>query len=127
MYFLFLLVALFFSTNLSAQKPILLCEKSTYNFGKIMEADGTVKHTFIIKNVGKLPLVLDYCTASCGCTDPTWTKKPIAPGKTGVVNVTFDPKDSEGVFLKTIWIYSNATKKATTLLIKGEVIPKGKK
>lgn len=125
--FLVFFIAIFVSTNICAQKPILLCQKSSHDFGKIEEVKGPVKHEFIIKNIGKAPLVIDYCSSSCGCTEPTWTKTPILPGKTGTVVATFDPKDYNGVFTKTIWVYNNAAKKATTLVIRGDVIARKKK
>ena len=110
-----------------AQKPLILCEKSTHDFGKIPEDGGSVVHTFIIKNVGKAPLLLTNAHASCGCTTPEWTKQPILPGKTGTVKVTFDPKGRPGVFTKTIAMSNNAMKKALTLIIRGNVIEKEEK
>lgn len=96
----------------------------TYNFGTIAEADGLASHTFIIKNKGNGPLVITRVTASCGCTQPEWTKSPIAPGKTGEVKVTYNPKGRPGPFYKTVSIFSNGKKGSYTLAIKGNVTPK---
>ncbi len=69
-------------------------------------------------------MVVSRVQASCGCTTPTWTKEPIEPGKKGSITVTYNPSGRPGVFTKTITVYSNATDEQTTLIIKGEVIPK---
>lgn len=125
--FFFFLFFSFVSLGIFAQRPLIICEKGTFNFGEIKEADGPVTHTFVIKNVGKAPLVIKNCTASCGCTTPVWTKTPIAPGKTGTVKVTYNPEDKPGSFAKSISVYSNATKFPLGLSIRGSVIPIDKK
>ena len=96
----------------------------TYSFGTIAEADGPASHTFEIENTGNIPLVITRVTASCGCTKPEWTREPIAPGKTGEVKVTYNPKGRPGPFFKTISVYSNGKKGSYTLAIKGNVTPK---
>jgi len=99
-------------------------DELTYNFGNISEADGPASHAFIIKNTGDAPLVITRVTASCGCAQPEWNKEPIAPGKTGELKVTFNPKGRPGPFHKTVSIYSNGKKGSYTLAIKGNVTPK---
>jgi len=99
-------------------------DELTYNFGNISEADGPASHAFTIKNTGDAPLVITRVTASCGCALPEWNKEPIAPGKTGQLKVTFNPKGRPGPFHKTVSIYSNGKKGSYTLAIKGNVTPK---
>lgn len=95
-----------------------------YNFGNIEEADGPASHVFTIKNTGNGPLVITRITASCGCTQPEWSKEPIPAGKTSDVKVTYNPKGRPGPFYKTISIYSNGNKGSFNLGIKGNVRPK---
>lgn len=95
--------------------------EDSYDFGNIKEADGKVSHTFTVKNDGNMPLVVTRVIASCGCTSPDWTKEPIAPGKTGEVMVTFDPKNRPGPFAKTVSIYSNGKKGSYAITIRGNV------
>ncbi|MDL2282038.1 DUF1573 domain-containing protein [Parabacteroides sp. OttesenSCG-928-G06] len=122
---LFVLFGVICITLAEAQNNALLTiEESTFNFGNINETDGPATHTFIIRNTGKKPLVVNKVTASCGCTRPEWSKEPIAAGKTGELKVTFDPKGRPGPFLKTISVYSNGNKGSYTLTIKGNVKPK---
>ena len=83
----FILCCIFlFTANIAAQNGAQISsDELTYNFGTIAEADGLASHTFVVKNTGDSPLVITRITASCGCTQPEWTKAPIAPGKTGNV------------------------------------------
>ena len=98
--------------------------ESVHDFGKIKEADGTVSHTFKVKNDGKTPLVITQVNPSCGCTSREWTKEPIAPGKTGDIKVTYDPEGRPVPFTKTISVLSNGYTGSYILTIKGEVEPK---
>ena len=119
------IVAIFFMTATWAQQNAkILSEELIYNFGTIAEADGFATHTFTIKNTGNAPLVITRITASCGCTRPEWTKAPIAPGKTGEVKITYNPKGRPGPFYKTISIFSNGKNGSYSLAIKGNVTPK---
>lgn len=122
----FILCCMFlFTTFMVAQnKAQISADELTYNFGTIAEADGPASHSFVIKNTGDGPLVITRITASCGCTQPEWTKEPIAPGKTGNVKVTYNPKGRPGPFYKTISIFSNGKKGSYSLAIKGNVTPK---
>ena len=123
--FLILACILFITNNMQAQNDAQInSDELIYNFGSIEEADGLASHIFTIKNTGNGPLVITRITASCGCTQPEWTKAPIAPGKTGDVKVTYNPKGRPGPFYKTISIYSNGKKGSFSLGIKGNVIPK---
>ncbi len=98
----------------------------TYDFGIIAEADGLASHSFTIQNTGKDPLVITRITASCGCTQPEWTKAPIEPGKTGSVKISYNPKGRPGPFHKSIAIHSNAKNGRMNLYVKGNVTPKSK-
>ena len=99
-------------------------DKAVHDYGTVAEEDGNIDCVFTVKNTGNAPLVISRVTASCGCTTPDWTKSPIAPGATGVVNVTYGTKGRPGPFSKTISLYTNADTKAKTLTIKGNVTPK---
>ena len=116
---------LFAISSISAQNNAQIsADELIYNFGTIGESDGLASHIFTIKNTGNGPLVITRITASCGCTQPEWSKEPIAPGKTGEVKVTYNPKGRPGPFYKTIAIYSNGKKGSFSIGIKGNVTPK---
>lgn len=120
---IFIFMAILLATGMmSAQdKAVISCDETTFDFGTIKEAAGSVSHTFKIKNAGVAPLVLTRVVASCGCTTPEWTKEPIAPGKTGDIKITYDPKDRPGPFTKPVSVYSNGKTGSFILTIRGEV------
>ncbi|MDR1981026.1 MAG: DUF1573 domain-containing protein [Tannerellaceae bacterium] len=107
----------------SAQEvAVMAIEETSYDFGEIKEAGEKVSHTFKVVNKGDAPLVITRVIPSCGCTTPEWTKEPIAPGASGEVTVTFDPKGRPlGPFVKNVSIYSNGKKGSFILTIRGDV------
>jgi Protein of unknown function (DUF1573) len=61
----------------------------TIDFGKIKQ-NAPQKGTFIVTNIGNEPLIIEQANPTCGCTISDYTKEPIAPGKTGVINATYN-------------------------------------
>ena len=104
----------------SAQAEIKF-DKQTHNFGKFKEAD--IQHaTFTFKNIGDQPLVLNQVMASCGCTDVKYDKKPIAPGQSGKIEVSYDGKNKfPGYVKKNITVRSNGKNELVRLYIEGEM------
>lgn len=96
-------------------------EKEVHDFGKIKEDDGKVEYKFMFTNTGDAPLIINNVKASCGCTSPTWTEKPIMPGQKGFVSAVFDPRNRPGNFNKSVFVETNTTKGRDILRITGEV------
>ena len=121
---IFIFMAILLATGMaSAQnKAVISADETSFDFGTIKEATGNVSHVFKIKTTGDAPLVLTRVIASCGCTTPEWTKEPIAPGKTGDIKITYNPKDRIAPFTKTISVYSNGKTGSFILTIRGEVV-----
>lgn len=61
----------------------------TIDLGK-MKVGVPATATFVIKNIGKTPLIIEAANPTCGCTIGDYTKSPIAPGKTGQVTATYN-------------------------------------
>ena len=97
-----------------------------YDFGSVKESDGPVSCYFEFTNTGNKPLLIIDVTASCGCTRPEYPSKPIKPGKTGKIKVTYSPIGRPGVFKKTVKVKTNGRERTSTLHIEGSVIPKSK-
>ncbi|TVQ78203.1 MAG: DUF1573 domain-containing protein [Flavobacteriales bacterium] len=103
--------------------PEITFETTTIDYGQIDEkADGA--RTFVFRNTGNEPLIIERAQPTCGCTVPDWPREPIMPGKEGKIQVTYDTKRI-GHFNKSIKIYSNASNTdaqgITTLRIRGEI------
>ncbi|MCX7607095.1 MAG: DUF1573 domain-containing protein [Bacteroidia bacterium] len=117
----------------TSDKPTKLVDfpKTEHDFGKIKEEDRTASTRFSFKNVGKEPVRVVDVKASCGCTSPSWSKDPIAPGKEGFVEAQYSAWGRPGAFSKTLTVRVRSEKDTTreetyVLSIKGEVLPRPK-
>ena len=96
--------------------PEITFEKTTHQFGEIPYG-GNGTYEFVFKNTGNEPLILSQPKSSCGCTVPEWPKRPILPGDTDVIKVTYKNTDRPGSFSKYVTIFSNAkTNKSFSIL-----------
>lgn len=102
--------------------PEITFSETEHDFGTI-EQNTNVEHTFTFTNTGKAPLVITNATSSCGCTVPTWTKDPIAPGESGEMLVKFNGTGQNQV-TKTVNITANTESGKEQLKIKAFVTPK---
>ena len=121
-----LMVALMMVCSLNfalAQKQAeIKFDKMEHNFGTFAESQPVQKCTFTFTNTGDAPLVINQAVASCGCTVPSYTKEPIAPGKKGTISVTYNGKGKfPGHFKKTITVRTNAKTEMTRLYISGNM------
>lgn len=115
--------SLLFAQNNNPNGPIFKFIEETHDFGNIKEGP-QAQIDFIFINGGKEPLIIQNCSASCGCTTPDWSKEPIAPNQKGKITVKYDTKGRVGSFNKTVYIASNARsdKERYEINIKGNVI-----
>ncbi|MCF6365942.1 MAG: DUF1573 domain-containing protein [Bacteroidales bacterium] len=115
-----------FTSSIFAQtvEPNMTFETEKHDFGKIKESGGNVEFQFTFTNLGSKPIVINDVKSTCGCTTPSWSKKPIAPGEKGYIKTVFNPYNRPGVFHKSVTVNSNAKNSPVTLHISGEVIPK---
>ena len=94
------------SAAVSGDSPRIELVDPVHDFGTVTEGE-TVKHTFVIKNTGSAPLVIDRVRSSCGCTAAVTKEKEVAPGKTTELEVSFNTRGRMGPNSKTITIQSN--------------------
>ena len=84
------------------------------NLGEINSPD-VLSYTFEVKNTGTAPLLLKRVKPTCGCTVANWTKKEIAPGEKGTIEIQFDSEGYQGLERKNIIIETNENTKAIKL------------
>ena len=101
-------------------------DKTVHDFGDISMDDGPQTCTFTVKNVGKEPIALYEVVTSCGCTDASWTREPLQPGKTGTISATYKNEDGPVPFDKTLTVYIAGVSKPIILRLRGLVHEKKK-
>lgn len=104
-------------------KTVIAFEDTKHKFGTIKEGE-KVKHAFKFTNAGNNPLVIEKAVASCGCTIPSYSKEPIAPGANGEIIVEFNSDGRTGHQQKNVMIYSNGQQEAMSIGFEAEVTPK---
>ena len=128
-YILYILMLMVFCQNALSQEklsPNLEIDKTVHNFGDIMLNSGPVSCTFTLKNTGDKPAVIYNVTSSCGCTDVTWTKEPLMPGKSGKIGVTYSNDEGAYPFDKSLTVYVSDVKKPVILKVRGVSVEKKK-
>ena len=107
-----------------APKPILYSsihfDASEFQFGRVKEGD-IVKHTFTFTNKGNADLIIKDVLVDCGCTAPDYTKKPIAPGASEKIDITFDTKGKIAAQERIITVLTNGKPVSKILRLKGIV------
>lgn len=88
--------------------------QTTYNFGDLSEGE-IVSHSFHFKNTGKENFLIRKVDSGCGCTSVNYEKAPIAPGKEGKVEITFNSSGRYGKQYKEISIFANVPQKEIKL------------
>lgn len=94
-----------------------------HDFGTIREGQ-VVEYSYVVKNTGQAPLIIQNAQPSCGCTVPDWTKTPIPVGGTGYVKAKFDSNGKPNIQNKSITVTANTWPKQTVLRFKAMVTPK---
>ena len=95
------------STASFAQSGAKIDFKSdTIDYGTVSKDSDNGVRVFQFTNTGDAPLIISDVKSTCGCTVPTKPKDPIAPGKTGKIEVKYNM--NPGPIRKTITVQSNA-------------------
>jgi len=121
-----------FAISLSAQeKQTVEFTEKTHDFGTVQEGagdGGRITAVFIFKNLGTTPVFVANAKASCGCTTPKVdSSKPILPGETGEIPVTYSTNGRPGSFNKSVTVTFKDGNESTfteVIYIKGNVTPK---
>ena len=123
---LILAISVWFSSA-GKGEPEISFDVLSHDFGSVHERNGAVEYSFVYTNTGDAPLTIASVSAPCNCTKAKFSPKPLAPGKSAEIHVTFTPKDMAGEFMRTISVWTNIKvgnkKKKITLTISGVVIP----
>ncbi|MCK5781239.1 MAG: DUF1573 domain-containing protein [Flavobacteriales bacterium] len=103
--------------------PTMTFESTEHNFGDINEGD-IVETVFKFKNEGKVALIIMNARASCGCTVPKYTDKPILPGEEGEISVKFNSNRKPGKQKKRVTLTTNTEEGRELVYISANVAKK---
>lgn len=92
--------------SLSQIKTTIQIEHQSFDFGKIKEGE-ILKKDIIYTNTGKNPLIIFSAFGSCGCTVPTYSKKPLLAGESATLHIEFNSENRKGNNTKTVTIFAN--------------------
>jgi hypothetical protein len=92
----------------------------TIDFGKIKQSI-PAKGTFTVTNISSAPLIIEQANPTCGCTISDYTKEPIAPGKTGVINATYNAANA-GHFEKHLTVKFAGIDEMKSITFTGDVL-----
>lgn len=92
--------------SLNKIKTSIQFEQQSFDFGKIKEGE-ILKKDIIYTNTGKNPLIIFSAFGSCGCTVPTYSKKPLMAGASDTLHIEFNSENRKGNNTKTVTIFAN--------------------
>jgi len=109
------------TTKNDGSMPKILFEETEHDFGNMIQGERVI-YGFHFTNTGGSDLLITRVSTSCGCTVGDYPEQAIAPGESGVIEVTFDSNKRKGYQNKTITVLTNTSPNSTTLRIKTKII-----
>lgn len=94
--------------RVSAQ-PVASVSKNPLELGTVPQGE-KIAFSYTLTNTGNAPLVLQKVDVQCGCTVARYTRRPILPGESGEVRVTYKAgkgKGATGYQHKTVTLVTN--------------------
>ncbi len=109
------------SSMQAQQKSPVKFDTYEHDFGNIEVADGTVCHTFTLKNLSKKAVKIGRSNSSCDCIHAFYTDQAIQPGQSASVMVSFSPATSQGKTNRSIELIDTEGKTLGALTVKANV------
>ena len=106
----------------STDGPQMKFENTEVDYGTIAQ-DSEPFRVFTFTNTGTEPALILNARGSCGCTVPSYSKAPVAPGESSEIKVRYDTHRI-GQFRKRVTLTTNVPGDPIVLTIKGKVDPK---
>jgi hypothetical protein len=91
-----------------------------HDFGTIIEGERVVCY-FEYQNGGDAALLINSVEATCGCTTPNWSNKPLSPGASERLEIIFDASGRSGEQRKVVTVRTNANNPEVRLSIRAHV------
>lgn len=100
--------------------PVITFDTDVHDFGRL-SAGESVSYSFHFRNTGKADLIINSCSATCGCTIADYPKERIALGGDGYVTVSFNSAGKSGQQFQEVTVVSNAQPSSVKLTILAQV------
>lgn len=101
-------------------------DNKVFDFGTLPASTESIVHEYKFTNISDQPVAILSVTTGCGCTRPEYPLEPVAPGKTGVVKITYVPKGAPETVNRDIKVrYRGAKAKSSgrvSLRFKGNLV-----
>lgn len=104
-----ILINVLFALSLSilhSQPKLHVVGGTRLDFGNILTG-ATVKRLVTLKNEGNEELTIKNVSAACGCTGTLLSNDRIAPGDSGILEITFDARKFSGLVTKAVTFHTN--------------------
>lgn len=95
-------------------------KEEIHNFGTLVAGENVV-FTFELVNTGKADLIIKKAESDCGCISLAYKSEPVKPGKTAIIEVSFNTSGLFGRQYKPIAIESNTIEKIKYLAVVADV------
>lgn len=110
-----------FAIDSFAQAQIVFLD-TIYDYGVFYQTTTPMPCRLRFTNTGDSALVITRVQPTCGCTTTDFPTRPIAPGDTASITLTYTPIGRPGPFSKDVFVYSNGLVHKTIVSIKGRMI-----
>ena len=106
-------------------EQILRFDKTVLNIGTMTEDDAPKIYHFTYTNVSDKTINLTHVRTTCGCTVADVHTGEILPGESGVIALTYNPKNHPGTIDTNAFVYLSLSDKmpVARLTLTGNVLP----
>ena len=106
--------------SVAVHGAVLHLAETEHDFCDVPRRGGDLSCEITFINAGDTPLVVSRLVTSNSCLKATCSRRPVAPGRQGVIRIVYQPLKSEvGAFSRVIRIGSNAQAGDTQITVCG--------
>ena len=87
----------------------------------VSDGKTNVNVEFKFSNTGTIPLVINEVKGNCHCVQGKGPDRPVAPGDSSIITVSFDAAGVSGTYQRTLMVQSNATRPSVELYVRGDI------
>lgn len=107
----------------AATNDSIVFDKLMHPFSSFPEDGDPQTCQFRFTNHGKKLVAVAKVQTTCGCAVASYTSKPVRPGETGTIRITYHPQGRPGRFNRSALVQFSGSPQVVKLIITGNVIP----